>query len=103
MATVEKAIGIARRKSVKVILDPAPYAAIPDSRLADIDFLTPTMSELGLMTNTEFPKESKMEEMISAARSLCQRGAHCVIAKLGSLGAVLVTPNKQGHWPARLV
>jgi ribokinase len=99
METVEAAAAIAKSGGARVILDPAPAAALSDSLLKNVDYLTPNQSELmGLVgSDTSDPAE---DEVIRAARELCGRGARKVIAKLGDRGALLITPTTVEHWRA---
>ncbi len=45
MATVEKVSEIARHYGVPVILNPAPYQSLPETLLANIDYITPNEME----------------------------------------------------------
>lgn len=79
---------ILRAKSygAKIILNPAPAAALDDELLAAVDYITPNESELetlsGIRTDTD-------DGVIRAAKSLIKRGAGCVVATLGSRGALI--------------
>ncbi len=99
-ATVGEAIRIARASGTQVILDPAPAAPIPEEWFPSIDFLTPNLSELRLLTGDSLEAETPLETIAASARRLCHRGIRNVIAKLGSRGAVRITSQDAYHWPA---
>lgn len=75
----------------RVILDPAPAIPLPDALLAAVDYITPNETELGILTGME---TSTREQVEAAARKLLEKGASCVVAKLGARGAMLVTDEK---------
>ena len=98
--TVGEAIRIGTVGSACIILDPAPAGPIPDAWFAGIDFLTPNLSELCILTGDRLGSVTPLEQIAQSARKLCARGIRCVIAKLGPRGALRITPDEIHHWPA---
>src|SRR6266702_8075775 len=98
LPAVEAAARAARAAGVTVILDPAP--ARPDALglLALADYVTPNESEL-LALCGERPQAMGPDEAAGLARRLLARGARRVVAKLGPLGALLVSEERTSRWP----
>lgn len=90
LATVEAALSTARENGCITILDPAPARELSSELLQKVDYVTPNLSELSLLSEKELSEESSEAEIIMAARSLLDRGVGKVLAKLGPRGAVLV-------------
>ena len=103
MEAVGAAIRLGRESRAQVILDPAPAAPIPPEWFPSIEYLTPNLGELSLLTADSLGEETPLETIAESALKLCARGARCVIAKIGSRGALRVTPETIEHWPARHV
>ena len=99
LATVTKAIEYARAGGALVILDPAPAPDHPlrPDLLAQVDYLTPNLSELAILTGRPLHDDSPVEEIVVAARTL---GARAVLAKMGERGVLIVTADKSEHVPA---
>jgi ribokinase len=97
LETVIYAASLARRNGLRVILNPAPACLLPDSLLADVDFLVPNEGELQLLSGSPVNDISSAE---SAARTLRAKGIGTVVVTLGSNGALLVTGDKTMHIPA---
>ena len=91
---------IGRSADSILIFDPAPAGPICNKWLKVMDYITPNQSELNLLTGQNIPEDAPLEDFIDAGRILCQRGAACVIVKLGSLGALKVTQTDFYHSPA---
>ena len=100
LETVGEAIRIGKACGAQIILDPAPATPIPDAWFAGIDYLTPNLSELCLLTGDRLEIETPLEKIVQSARKLCDRGVRCVIAKLGFRGAVRITSDDFHYWPA---
>lgn len=75
-----------------IILDPAPAAPTPSELYHSIDYITPNMTELSMLTG--MPVESK-EQVIAAAHELLSRGVKAVIAKMGSKGCMYVDAESE--------
>lgn len=86
LETVCYAARVLREAGKCVILDPAPVVPLPESLLGDVDYITPNMIELSLLTGIDGTRKNE-EEM---AKVLLQRGARAVVAKLGDQGCLYV-------------
>src|SRR5207247_2463404 len=95
---VEAAARAARAAGVTVILDPAPARPEALGLLALADYVTPNESEL-LTLCGERPQAMGPDEAAGLARRLLARGARRVVAKLGPLGALLVSEERTSRWP----
>lgn len=80
------AIDIAYKNGVKVILNPAPAIAFPDSIYSKIYCITPNEVEAGLLANTD---TSTMEGIKKAVEYFHTMGVPVVIITLGSKGAYI--------------
>jgi ribokinase len=95
LAAVERAVELARRHKVRVILNPAPAQPLERAFLNHVDFLIPNQSELALLTGV-----SDMAEGIGRLRSL---GVDNVVATLGEKGAWIVGQGVNQRVPAHKV
>lgn len=84
--TVLAAAQIARKKNIRVILNPAPAAKLPPSLLKLVDILTPNETEAELLTGVVVKDEATARK---AARILMGQGVKNVIITMGSKGAFL--------------
>lgn len=100
LESVNRAMELAQHNQTLVILDPAPAQTLPDSWYPMIEFITPNLTELGILTATSLSEESPVEKITQCAKALIDRGCRKVIAKMGSRGAMLVTRESQTHWSA---
>ncbi len=96
LATVEKAVDIAHKHGVKVILNPAPAQALSDELLSKVSIITPNESEAMLLTGIEVIGG---DSAIESGRALIQRGVDTAIITLGSEGAMIVTADSQQKVP----
>lgn len=102
LAAVEAAARMARAAGRTVILDPAPAQPAALSLLPLVDYVTPNESEL-LGLCGERLRGIDVEEATALGRRLIERGARRVVAKLGPLGAMLVTKDVVRLWPGLAV
>ena len=100
ISSVTRAAKITSDAGGIVILDPAPFAVMPDELFALCDYLTPNEHELGMLT--DMPAESEVEA-VRACEYLLSKGAKAVINKRGSRGALLVTRGAVESVPAHAV
>ncbi len=70
-----------------VILDPAPAAPTPEDLYKSVDYITPNMTELSMLTGVQVENN---EQVIAAAKILLSRGVKAVIAKMGAQGCMYV-------------
>ena len=89
LETVYAAIAFGKRHGVKTVLNPAPATpALDVDRIRDVTFFIPNETELAILTGMPVDTESSI---VTAARSLLDKGFGTVIVTLGSRGALLTT------------
>lgn len=88
---VEKAVDIAYKKGVKVILNPAPVQQMSDELFKKIYILSPNEVEASILSGVQI---NTAEDAKKAAEMLMGKGAENVIITLGSKGAIVVTKDK---------
>jgi ribokinase len=76
--SIQRAIALAARHHIPVILNPAPAQALDRELLAQIDYLIPNQTELTMLTGEH--------ELAPAAANLRALGVGCVIVTLGGDG-----------------
>jgi len=81
--TVRRAIELANRHGVPVLLNPAPAQPVPASLLRQVTFLTPNEHELAALTRLPTERRSEVE---AAARKLNRLGVAHVLATRGARG-----------------
>lgn len=91
VSAVERAVDIAYKSGVRVILNPAPIQPIPDDLLKKVYILSPNEVEASILSGIEV---SSVENAKKAAKVLINRGCENVIITLGSKGALVVTKEK---------
>lgn len=105
METVQAAALRARASQCVVVLDPAPVRPLPDGLLALADYVTPNETELRGLASATAGRAGEsatlsLDEAAALARTVLDRGASCVVAKLGAAGALLVRREERRHVPA---
>lgn len=90
LPTVVHAAEVAARHGVRVILNPAPAAAIPDALLQRCYLLTPNRSECAMLAGMPVVDDADAER---AADALLARGAGHVVVTLGGQGALVKGPD----------
>jgi ribokinase len=83
LATVAAAVRVAAMRQVRVILNPAPAQALPDSFLESVTMLTPNEREAEQLTGVVSSDE---ESLTRAAGILHRRGVRDVVITLGARG-----------------
>ncbi|EPG4008372.1 ribokinase [Providencia stuartii] len=81
--TVQLAAEIAQKNSTKVILNPAPAQALPDSLLALVDIITPNETEAEHLTGITVKDDQSAQ---AAAQVLHDKGISKVMITLGARG-----------------
>ena len=99
LQTVEAAVRLARGHEATTILDPAPAAALPQTLLSNLDFLTPNETEAQQLLG-EPPGEIGLDEAPALGRRLLELGPETVVLKLGDKGAWVVNRQLSRHFPA---
>ena len=94
MATVQRAVEIAHRAGVTVLLNPAPGRPLADALLRQVDVLTPNQTEAQTITGLAAGTPAEAE---IAARALLKKGVGIVIITLGAAGALVVTVAGAEH------
>jgi ribokinase len=89
LETVYAAIAFGKRHNVKTVLNPAPATpALDVDRIRDVTFFIPNETELAILTGMPVDTEASI---VTAARSLLDKGFETIIVTLGSRGALLTT------------
>ena len=88
LEATERAIDIAHKKGVKIILNPAPAQPLSDELLGKIDILTPNETEASILCGGI--QVESIEDARKAAKYLLDKGVANVIVTLGEKGALLV-------------
>lgn len=89
---VEKVIGIAADSGVRIILNPAPAAEVPDELLAQVDILTPNEVEASVVSGVEVQSPA---DAAAAADALMERGVEMVVITMGSRGLLAATGSER--------
>jgi len=100
LPAVERAISLAKKHGKRVVLNPAPYTALPDSMLSQVDLLTPNETEAEMLLGGG---EAGLSGVAGTAEELIRRGVGTVILTLGKEGVFVVTPDEQFHVAGRKV
>jgi ribokinase len=86
LETVRTAVAMAAKRQLRVVLNPAPAAALPDDLLQGLFCITPNESEAEALTGIAV---TDVASATVAADLLLQRGVENVVITLGSKGALL--------------
>lgn len=100
MTTVKFIIEYAHARGMKVILNPAPMNELVFDCLPFIDIITPNVNEAEVLSGI---KITDIDTAQSAARTICSKGAKCVIITLGRQGALLLEDGATKCIPAPVV
>jgi ribokinase len=95
--TVWAAARLARKKGLRVIVNPAPARVLEPDFLKSVDILVPNESELSLLTGRPVTDERSAE---AAARELLAQGAGLVIVTRGEHGVLAVASDFRLSLPA---
>ena len=87
----------AYEEGVKVILNPAPAAVLPEDLYKYIYVITPNRVEAELLTGVSIRELSDVEK---AGRILLERGVEYVVITLGAEGSLLISRDFTEHIPA---
>jgi ribokinase len=90
---IRRAVELAAKAGVPVILNPAPASPLEASLLRLVTYLTPNESEAEKLTGVPVHDEASAQR---AAKKLMDVGVRNVIITLGSQGALAV--NSEGSW-----
>jgi len=94
---VQRAVALAKKRKLTVILNPAPARRLPKSLLRMVDYLTPNESELSVLSGLAVDGVPSAER---AARKLMAGGVRSVIVTLGAQGCMAVTAEGSRIFPS---
>lgn len=94
LETIEFAAEIAKKKGIKVILNPAPAKQLPNSLFKNLDIITPNRTEAEILSGI---KVIDLQSAKRAAEEIAKKGVNTVIITLGSSGA-LIWENEIHHF-----
>jgi ribokinase len=97
LEVVDRAIELAARHAVPVVLNPAPARPVPLELLRRVTYLIPNESETALLADQPV---ANLESARDAARRLRQTGVGTVVLTLGGQGAFLIAEGQEEHVPA---
>ena len=97
MDSVEAALRLARAANVPTLLNPAPFAPVPDELLCLCNFIIPNEIEAAQLTGVEVRDAASAS---IAAQKLRDRSQADVLVTLGANGVWLATESFTGHVPA---
>lgn len=98
--TVEKAVALAKKHGVKVLLNPAPARILSDELLSQIDILTPNETECEIITGIPV---NTIDDAKKAVGFLNGKGVPQVIITLGGKGVVYNSSGAILHKPVPAV
>ena len=81
---IYKVIDIAHASGVKIVMNPAPAAPIPDEVLAKIDIVTPNETEAQALTGVTVKTKADADK---AAKVFMDKGVKETVITMGALGA----------------
>lgn len=87
LPAISKAIELAKRHEMKVVLNPAPAQMLQTKLLSQVDYLIPNQSELALLSGVD-----GIDTGVSCLRGL---GVTNLIVTLGYQGVLVVEKNKE--------
>lgn len=87
LETVRTGLMAAKAAGCTVVLNPAPARALPRTLLRYVDFLTPNVTEAGMLSGVPVRNEADAER---AGRKLLALGVGAVIVTMGKSGCLLV-------------
>jgi len=97
LPAVQRAVALATKKGLTVILNPAPARRLPKSLLKMVDCLTPNENELSVLSGLPVNGLAAAER---AARKLMDMGVRSVLVTMGAKGCMAVTPGGSRIFPS---
>ncbi len=97
METIDECVAIAHSKGARVVLNPAPAAAVSEQTLSKLYLITPNQTEAETLTGVVVKDEATAR---LAAEILVSRGVERVVVTMGSAGALLYQDGKAEMIPA---
>ena len=97
MASVERAIQVARQHDVQVVFNPAPAQPLSDELLACVDYLIVNETEAAQLSGIAV---RDTHSATRAALALRERGAGAVLLTMGEQGVLVTAPDHERFIPA---
>lgn len=97
LEAIAKAINLAYKSKVKIILNPAPARELSDDLLSKVDILVLNEKEVEILARMEVRDSNTIYE---AAGKLLNKGVGSVVVTLGDKGAALITRETRELIPA---
>lgn len=97
ISTVDACVSVSEAKGARVVLNPAPAAAVSKSTLSKLYLITPNQTEAQTLTGIEVTDENTAH---LAAQELCKKGVERVVITMGREGAYLYQDGKGEIIPA---
>ena len=98
--SVTRAVEVCKQKGCRIMLDPAPAQALPESVYKGTYLLTPNKNEAELLSGISI---SDRDSLTSAAEKLLRSGVANVAITLGSQGVFLASGESKQFFEARSV
>lgn len=92
LIAVERAITLAQKYHLKIVLNPAPAQLLDAELLARVDYLIPNQTELALLSGQDTP--------VAGINVLAGLGVRKMVVTMGDEGALVVDGNRHEHLPA---
>jgi ribokinase len=96
MKVNERAVKIAKKAGVRIIMDPAPACPIEDSYYKDVTIMTPNETEARILSGLDV---NDIKEAETAARELASRGLRTTIITMGGNGTLLLDGGVAQYLP----
>jgi len=93
---VEKAIDIAYKKGIKIVLNPAPVQQISDEILKKVSIITPNEVEASILTGIKIEND---DDVRKAAKVFLEKGIDNVVITLGSKGVYTCNREEERFIP----
>lgn len=100
IATISRAIELAREANVPILLNPAPATPLPQDIWQQVDWLVPNESEAAALSGVTV---SDLYFAMTAGRRLHEKGAAHVLVTLGGQGVAIIDDGGARHLPAHSV
>ncbi len=96
MKVNERAVKLAVKHGVPVIMDPAPACALEEFYYRNVKIMKPNETEAQILSGIDVKDVGSAE---AAAREIAARGLETVIITLGGGGVLLLDGNNASHFP----
>ncbi len=91
------AANIAHAAGVRVMLNPAPFAALPDDFYNAVDIITPNEIEAGQLTGIQI---NDLKTAKKVGKNILSLGPKMVVLTMGQCGAYYFDSSRESHVPA---